>query len=127
MDRIKKELDMKRKPGTIRRPQGEYSGKYWNEIKNFCIEVIEMDGKLEMRFQGRESEAFELAHYEDDTFTWWMPYDEIARRGRYIGDYAALYYLIKFSSSAGGGIDTLGWAWNLNLPDEIATFSAEGK
>ena len=125
MDRIKKELDMERKPGTLRHPQREYSGKYWNDIKNFYIEVLETDGKLQMRFQGRESETFELTHHAYDNFTWWMPYDEIARRGRYIGDYAASYYLINFSSSSGNRIDTLGWAWDLNSPNEMATFSAE--
>ncbi|KAG7287782.1 hypothetical protein NEMBOFW57_007297 [Staphylotrichum longicolle] len=125
MDRIKQELDGQKRIGTAPRPLCEYSGNYWNEIKNFFIQIVEKDGKLQMRLQGRESETFDLVYYKDETFTWWMPYDEIARRGRYIGDYAASYYLINFSSSAGKRIDTLGWAWDSNTPDKMATFTAE--
>lgn len=127
MDCIKKEFDMKRKFGIICCLQGEYFGKYWNEIKNFCIKIIEMDGKLEMCFQGREFGVFEFVYYENDMFIWWMLYDEIVWWGWYIGDYVVLYYLIKFLSLVGGGIDILGWVWNFNLLDEIVIFLVEGK
>lgn len=83
-----------------------------------------MHGKLRISLQGRETEVFKLTHYEIDTFSWWMPFDEIARRGRYITDYPASYYLIKFSSKRGNGIDALSWAWDPNLPQDFEVFSS---
>lgn len=124
MDRIKRELDANKRMGTSPRPLAEYTGRYWNQIGNFVIEVSEMDGELRMAFQGKASEVFELSHYHDDTFSWWMPYDEVARRGRIVTDFQAPYYLISFSSKDGDGINVLKWAWDPNMATGVEVFSS---
>lgn len=122
MDRIKAELDARKIPATFARPLAYYTGKYWNQIGNFFIEISEVDGGLRMSFQGRASEVFQLTHYHHDTFSWWMPYDEVARKGRLILDYSAPYYLISFSSRDGNGIHVLNWAWDPNMPTNPEEF-----
>ncbi|CAG7933356.1 unnamed protein product [Penicillium olsonii] len=127
MDRLKRELDRNMKIGTPPKPLAEYVGRYWNRIGNFFIEVSERNGGLSMSFQGRPSEMFELAHYHDDIFFWWMPYNEVAQRGRFITDYLASYYLISFLSTDGEGLNCLKWAWNPNMNTDIGEFlSREG-
>lgn len=120
-ERVRQKLEEKRNSNTTPKKLQAYIGKYWNDIHNFCIEVCEADGKLQMRLQGLESEAFALNHYENDTFTWWMPHDEVARRGRFIAGYDASYYLITFSGKD-DEFDTLHWAWDSNLADEASLF-----
>ncbi|KAJ5349895.1 beta-lactamase/transpeptidase-like protein [Penicillium brevicompactum] len=122
MDRIKKDLDTNRMAGTSPRPLDDYTGIYWNHIANFSIEISQVDSALQMCFQGRASEVFQLTHYHDDVFSWWMPYDEVARRGRTITDYPASYYLISFSSKDGEGIHVLKWAWDPNMETDVEEF-----
>lgn len=122
MDRIKKDPDTNRMVGTSPRPLDDYTGMYWNQIENFFIEISQVDGALQMCFQGRASEVFQLTHYHDDVFSWWMRYDEVARRGRTITDYQASYYLISFSSKDGEGIHVLKWAWDPNMEIDVEEF-----
>lgn len=124
MDRVNDELLRGRRnsTGTSPRSLDDYTGVYWNSLHNFCIEVSVTDGKLQMRQQGRASETFELKHYQDDTFSWFTSYDEVARRGRYIHHYSASYYLIRFSGGV-DGVYRLEWAWDGAFPDEIEVFT----
>ncbi|CAG8389661.1 unnamed protein product [Penicillium salamii] len=122
MDRIKKDLDTNKIVGASPRPLADYTGTYWNQIEDFFIEISEVDGDLQMCFQGRASEMFQLTHYHDDIFSWWMPYDEVARKGRTITDYPASYYLISFSSQDGDGIRVLKWAWDPNMATDVEEF-----
>jgi hypothetical protein len=123
MDRLKEELDNRKKPGTRPKPAEAYLGTYWNSTRNFKIAVAEVNGKLQMKLQALDSETFELTHHENDTFSFWMPFSEVARRGRYITDFGASYYLVNFSSSEGNTIDGLTWAWDPNLPHIPETFT----
>lgn len=122
MNRIKRDLDTNRKDDTSARSLADYTGKYWNRIGNFFIEVLEMGSGLMMNFQGRTSEVFALTHYHDDTFSWWMSYDEVVRKGRYVNDFTASYSLITFSSTDGDGIDVLKWSWDPSMADDTEVF-----
>lgn len=122
MDRIKADLDANKIAGTSPRPLAYYTGKYWNQIRNFFIEISEVNGGLRICFQGRASDTFQLTHYHHDTFSWWAPYDELTRKGRVILDFSAPYYLISFSSKDGNGIHVLNWAWDPNMPTVAEEF-----
>lgn len=91
------------------------------------IEIFETNGRLLMRFQEMSSETYDLTHYDGNTFSWWMSYDEVARRGRFITDFAYTYYLIKFAATgtATSKINVLKWAWDPNLPNDDEIFVRE--
>jgi len=131
MDAIKEELDPKRTQGVSARSFKAYIGRYYNAIGNFGIDIFEVgkDKKLKMRWQDLELETYALQHYYDDKFTWWMPDDEVARRGRYIMDYPAEYYVLEFSpperednNDEGVQMETLKWAWDPAMPHEAEPF-----
>lgn len=126
MNKLKDELESNRKQGTHPRELKTYVGSYWNEVHNFCIEVTEHSGQLRICFQGSKQE-YALEHYENDSFTWWMSYNDAARRGRYVTDFGATYYVLKFDVGQSDGLKTLKWAWDSNMPteEEIFTKAAE--
>lgn len=131
MDKLKEQLESERKSGTSPNPATAYIGRYYNAIGNFCIEILEdrEDQKLKMRLQDMEVETYALQHYYDDKFLWWMSYDEVARRGRYITDFSAEYYVLDFSAKDSGNegekgpqMETLRWAWDPSLPFDQEVF-----
>lgn len=119
------ELLSRRQTGTKPSQEAEaYAGAYWNSMHTFSIEVREEGTRLSMRLQGRVSEEFWLSHYEYDTFCWWMPHDEIMRRGRYT-DYGPAHYLISFSVAVGGEVSALRWALEPGGEDRPEIFTKE--
>ncbi|KAK4237964.1 beta-lactamase/transpeptidase-like protein [Achaetomium macrosporum] len=123
--RVGAALLSRRRPG--RKPSRAleaYAGVYWNYMRTFSIEILADGRKLRMRLQRRASEEFWLSHYEDDTFSWWMPHDEIMRRGRYVG-YGPKHYLISFSVPVTGEVDSLRWAWDTTREEVPEVFTKE--
>lgn len=57
-----------------------------------------------------------LRHHHDDTFTWFMSWNEQSRRVRFISYNPALYY-IRFMVAEGRGIVSLDWAFDVGVPD----------
>lgn len=101
MDKVAQQLENEKVPGTQHRPFEQYVGRYWNAIHNYFIEVIiDSDGngqRLQFKFQGLESERFDLRHYDYDVFVWNTAFDEATKRARYI-DRPAWYYKFFFES-----------------------------
>ena len=89
-------------------PLEAYVGKYHNNITSFWIEICQVGDGLTMAFMGLEPETYELRHYHYDTFTWIMPFNEAARRGRFVHYYTADHFLIKFEGTE-RGIDRFLW------------------
>ncbi|KAI9735120.1 MAG: hypothetical protein M1834_001708 [Cirrosporium novae-zelandiae] len=114
MEALKLELDKERIPGTSHRRLSEYAGQYLNSTKNFSINIFKHNGGLGMSFQGLPDEVYNLQHYQYNTFSWLMTYNEAAKRGRYIADYQSRYYLIKFKARKDGPVEGLQWAWDPN-------------
>ncbi|KAJ5959871.1 uncharacterized protein N7479_007021 [Penicillium vulpinum] len=111
------ELGSARKNGTSPRELEEYIGTYWDNIHVFKIVVNLEDNKLYWRFQGLDSEKFPLEHYEDDTFTWLLPRNELSRRGRWVGsDQGPAFWKAVFQCSEDGRIDKLYWAHDIGVP-----------
>jgi CubicO group peptidase (beta-lactamase class C family) len=128
--RVRKELDDKRVPDTKARPLAEYQGRYWNNLRNFFIDVEqqhESDGgsRLVMTVNGLAGQAYKLEHYNFDTFSWLMSYDEMVRRARVLF-YGPEYFLVEFRSSKGAGVDELVWAADANFPDAPVILSKTG-
>lgn len=97
----------------------EYTGSYWNNPFNTVhIDVMMVEGRLNIVFQGLPDEYWPLYHWEEDTFTW-LPEsrDAIASRGRFTMQ-SPDYYKINFRVSPGGKVESLtsiheGW----NVPE----------
>ncbi len=123
--RVGAELLSQRRTGIKPSQAAEaYAGVDWNSMHTFSIEIRAEGTRLGMRLQGRASEEFWLSHYEDETFCWWMPHDEIMRRGRYT-DYGPVHYFISFSVAVGGEVGALRWAWDSAREDRLEVFTKE--
>ncbi|KAK0726350.1 beta-lactamase/transpeptidase-like protein [Apiosordaria backusii] len=113
---LQKELDDSRTPGTKPRPLSAYTGTYWNQPETFFITVKERAGSLVMAAQGLLSQEYTLQHYQNDSFTWIMPFNEIIRRARSATYYTSEYYIVNFVDGK-GEIDRLAWVMESGLPD----------
>lgn len=92
--------------------------------RTFPLMCFKDGDRLRLCFQQSKDEIYDLDHYQDNTFTWWISYNDLARHGRYVTDYAASYYLLEFSGMGGDSINTLKWAWDPNLPQKAESFIA---
>ena len=81
----------------------QYTGRYWNSIQNFFIDIAEKDGKLYVSFQGRDADTFELFPYQEDSFYWKLTYDEAVKLARY-PNYWKDYYILSFDSDCHAAI-----------------------
>ena len=119
VERVHKQLDGDRAPGTRPRPLSQYEGRYWNSLGNFYIDIsintqTETTDGMIMMMNGLPLQTYKLEHHHFDTFSWAMPYDEMVRRGRVLS-YEAEYYLIGFEAS-GKNVAKLLWAADSNFP-----------
>ncbi|KAM3478711.1 hypothetical protein MY5147_002100 [Beauveria neobassiana] len=73
-------------PGDLPRPLDSYCGDYYNALGDFCVRVKQhkvKPGVLELCFQGKTTQEYELRHLHGDIFEWALTYDEQARRARF--------------------------------------------
>ncbi|KAI1115544.1 beta-lactamase/transpeptidase-like protein [Nemania sp. NC0429] len=106
-ERIASERDLeknKRHGTSPPYPLEDYSGTFWSDMFNFKIDVRVRNDHLSITFNGAEVETYDLKHYEDKTWVWWMPYDESCKRGRFVHLGDANYFLMRFE-----GVDRLLW------------------
>lgn len=124
IDEVKAELDDHRIPGTHARPLPTYEGRFWNELHNFFIDItISGNGTLQMKWQGLDSQSYELHHYHYDIFSWLMPLEEIVKRARGIPFYPSEYYLLEFGSDKNDEkVDYLRWSMDSNSTSEKLEF-----
>lgn len=73
-----------------------YTGRYYNVIENFFIDIIEIDGRIQVAYMGSSNDTFDLIPYESDSFFWWLDFNESAKRARLPG-YPKEYFILKFS------------------------------
>ncbi|KAI6080253.1 beta-lactamase/transpeptidase-like protein [Hypoxylon rubiginosum] len=96
---IGRELEQKRVPGTQPSFATEsYTGTFKHDKTPFKI-GIGMNGEtkdLTLTFNGHVAETYPLKHYHNDTFSWWVPFNDASRRGRFLMFYAADTFLINF-------------------------------
>jgi hypothetical protein len=82
--------------------------------------VVEGQVGLEILFQGRDLQRFQMRHHHDDTFTWFMGWDEQIKRARFIFYHRSLYF-IRFGTQKGGqGVEKvtfLNWVHDASIPE----------
>lgn len=94
----------------------DYVGLYVGFGGIFRIEVVEGENGLEMLFQGRKSQQYQLRHHHDDAFTWFMSWNEQVKRARFIG-YSLEVYFIQFKGEEGRGVTSLNWVHDAAIPE----------
>ena len=103
-ERLKNEKDKH----PVMRPSDEYIGDYCNTLGDFYIRVFKTENGLTMNFQGEDWDVYELQPYAKDTFSWWVPRDEQAKRGRWLR-VAENYFKLQFTSTENGDIESVLW------------------
>ncbi|KAH8817178.1 beta-lactamase/transpeptidase-like protein [Xylogone sp. PMI_703] len=98
----------RKKVGGPDRALGDYVGLYAGFGGALCIKVIENGNRLDMLFQERESQKYQLHHHHDDTFTWFTSWNEQIKRARFIV-FSPAFYSIHFKSEGDKGIIALNW------------------
>lgn len=111
------DLGRSKSDAAAHRSLQEYTGRYFNEVHNWFIEVTVMDDQLHFRFQGLTSQAHRLLHHGSDTFSWPLFATESMRLGRW-PDLDATTYIFSFEAddSSVGGIKSLRWVHDPDVP-----------
>lgn len=96
---------------THRHPLKMYTGRYWNALRNFRLE-IRLDQTshscLQVAFQGLESQVYDLRPLHNEIFEWSLPLNEVAKRGRY-HMWDADFYKFEFCTSRVGKVQAVRW------------------
>ncbi|KAF4462128.1 beta-lactamase family [Fusarium albosuccineum] len=116
MDVVEKELAKERIEGTKLRSLASYTGRYYNAIGNWFIDIKVVGENLALEFLGRSDERYALQHYHYDTFSWNLSYDETVKRAQYIRPYT--YYRLEFEHQQGEDeICRLRWRHDNSVPE----------
>jgi hypothetical protein len=101
------------------RSLSDYVGIYKNVAQTITLQVMlhEENESLSIKFEGREDEAWKLFHNHADVFTWLVPRNEFAKRGRFTTSwFDAEYFKINFWVDCDSGIPTsLQWRHDPSL------------
>ena len=112
------------------RPLKAYVGRYCNDLRNFFIDVRKHPKNpncLELAFQGKDTQVYELRHLQNDMFEWALDYNESARRARFtIWD--PLYFEVDFDIDEQNQGVSLKWAKVTDiLPEGMKMTRCDGK
>ncbi|KAI5457328.1 beta-lactamase/transpeptidase-like protein [Mariannaea sp. PMI_226] len=115
--KIEAALEERRKKDTKPLELKAYTGRYWNDIKSFHIDITvhDDDGGLYMRFQSMESETYKLRHYHDDSWVWNAPHNETAKQGRFQTRPWASYEVGFDCGAERSGAKSLQWKYDAEL------------
>lgn len=109
------DLEKEQKKGPVPRNLEDYTGTYWDAIHVFKISVFVEEGALNWAFQGLNSEKWQPVDYNQDTFTWIRPRNELTKRGRWVYQSAA-FWKAEFKANQNGHIDRLMWVHDIGVP-----------
>ena len=97
----------------------EARGLYWDLLgcNPWCekIEVSIEDDTPYWALQRLPSEQFSFDHYENDTFIFLRPRNELAKRGRWV-DQGAEFWKLRFQANNDGQIEKVFWIHDIGVP-----------
>ncbi|KAM7211349.1 Beta-lactamase/transpeptidase-like protein [Rhypophila decipiens] len=106
---------------------GAFVGRYTNKARLFHVDILHRSSMrtLELRFQGLETQAYELRYMCDNVvFEWSLTHDENKKRGRY--NIAALeYFLFTFNLDREGKPASISWVTDPLQPHMAEEFFLE--
>ena len=101
-------LEADRVPNTPQRRVSEYIGSYYNEIKDYYLDIFEENGELLLSHQGDRKQSYHLKHFNYDSFSWLLSRDECARRGLFPNTNLD-FYILRFDVDEQDNIDHVIW------------------
>jgi hypothetical protein len=117
---LEEKIESGRTGGKLNRELGKYVSNYVGFGGIFSIQVVQGKSGLEILFQGRDSQRFQMNHHHDDTFTWFMGWDEQIKRARFISYQPSLYF-IRFGTHKGEQevekVTVLNWVNDASIPE----------
>jgi hypothetical protein len=125
MDKVEEQLLAERIPGTQPSPLETYTGRFYNKINNWFIDILVEDGQLYLEFLGKADERFALRHYHYHTFAWNLSYDETVKRAQYVRSYE--YYRLEFEPDRNGKVEQLRWRHDKTVPDGELFYKSQAK
>lgn len=119
--KLSQELQKQRIDTPPSKPLSDYIGRYQDPNQGFIIEVKFHAGaelKLEIAFQGLDSQVWALEHYQEDTFLCFhTSFNDLAQRAIFTF-LDEDYFKFTFRTNEDGNIDRLFWAHDGNVPAE---------
>jgi hypothetical protein len=94
-----------------------YTGKFYNDAGNFFIDVRKHPHNkdiLQLAFQGRDTQIYDLRHLCNETFEWGLDYDESARRARF-AVWDPLYFQLNFTFDGLDRASSFNWARDADI------------
>ena len=112
-------LNESRSSTNTHRPLKDFTGKYYNKVHNWVIEVIEVieiteadatepQQTLYFSFQGLPTQRHRLERHGSLSFSWLLTEDESNRLGRW-PEFDPLYYIFHFEAGEKNCIRSLRW------------------
>ena len=114
-------MEKERKKDDPVKPRVEYTGKYYNDIGNFYLDVQTSGDRLRLCVQGFENTCYNLYHYQDDTFAWECNREEEMRNVMFPLWYDGIHKF-HFASGADNSIDRIIWKYGRDVPAPGETF-----
>ena len=110
------ELGRSRIPNTPLGELSDYVESHFNVVKDRHMELRVEGDELYMCHQDERSQAYQLKHYNYDTFSWLLTRDKTVRRGLFPVTMAE-YYLLAFGRDETGQIDHVIWKHDPSVPE----------
>ncbi|KAF5718742.1 beta-lactamase family [Fusarium mundagurra] len=123
--KIDDELGKRQERGTRHLDLEAYTGRYWNALHNFRIDVSIRHGRLYMTFQGIVNETYELRYYHQHSWTWNVSHNETANLGRY-PTRPWISYIIEFDCMESEEARALLWKYDEEHPEPGVFVLEEG-
>ena len=93
------------------------TGTFADPSRNFIIDISTQDGDLMIAFQGRSSQKYKLKKYHDDTFCWYLSFNEQAKRAMWFNPDSELYMIEFHFVGHRGRVHRLVWKFDAEVAD----------
>lgn len=114
-------MEKEREKDTPVKPLVDYTGRYYNNIGNFYLDVTVQGDGLRLCVQGFENTCYDLYHYQHDTFAWACDREAEVRKAMFPTWYDE-FHKIHFAAGDDNGIDRTIWKHGRDVPAPGETF-----
>ena len=115
MPALNKQLADERILNTFTRSLHDYTGRYFNSLANFVLDIIIYEGRLRLIVQEFAEVYYDLYHYNFDVFAWNGDRDAETRKAMFPMSVIG-FHKIAFENNNCNVITRLRWAYDKNIP-----------
>lgn len=102
--------------GTSPKALEEYTGRYYNKLGYFVLEISIYGDGLRLTPQDHEVASYDLHHYHHDVFAWDSDRDAESKEAL-SPQFAIGFHRVKFEADEGGNIIQLNWQIDKAIPE----------